>query len=39
MQRMAPSMQRIDVPRVGHAPALTEPSAVDAIANFLRTVP
>ena len=39
MQRVAPGMQRVDIPKVGHAPMLTEPSAVDAIRNFLRTVP
>ena len=39
MQRMAPRMQRVDVPGVGHAPMLTEPEAVDAIEQFLRTVP
>jgi pimeloyl-ACP methyl ester carboxylesterase len=39
MQAMAPSMQRVDVPGVGHAPMLTEPEAVDAIEQFLRTVP
>jgi pimeloyl-ACP methyl ester carboxylesterase len=39
MQRIAPQMQRIDVPGVGHAPMLTEPEAVDAIEQFLRTVP
>jgi pimeloyl-ACP methyl ester carboxylesterase len=39
MQRMAPAMTRVDVPGVGHAPMLTEPEAVDAIRNFLRTVP
>jgi pimeloyl-ACP methyl ester carboxylesterase len=39
MQRMAPAMQRVDVPGVGHAPMLTEPEAVDAIEQFLRTVP
>lgn len=39
MQRMAPRLQRVDVPGVGHAPMLTEPVAVDAIARFLRTVP
>ena len=39
MQRVAPGMQRVDIPNVGHAPMLTEPSAVDAIRNFLRTVP
>ena len=39
MQRMAPGMRRVDVPGVGHAPMLTEPEAVDAIEQFLRTVP
>lgn len=39
MQRMAPRMQRVDVPGVGHAPTLTEPEAVDATARFLRKVP
>jgi len=39
MQRLAPNMQRVDVPGVGHAPMLTEPEAVDAIEQFLRTVP
>ena len=39
MQRMAPRMQRVDVPGVGHAPMLSEPEAVDAIEQFLRTVP
>lgn len=38
MQRMAPRLQRVDIPRVGHAPMLTEPAAVDAINQFLRTV-
>lgn len=39
MQRIAPRMQRVDVPGVGHAPLLTEPEAVDAIGSFLRSVP
>jgi pimeloyl-ACP methyl ester carboxylesterase len=39
MQRMAPAMKRVDVPGIGHAPTLTEPEAVDAIEQFLRTVP
>ena len=39
MERIAPRMQRIDVPGVGHAPMLNEPEAVDAIERFLRTVP
>ena len=39
MQRMAPRLQRVEVPNVGHAPTLTEPVSVDAIARFLRTVP
>ena len=39
MQRMAPQMLRVDIPGVGHAPMLTEREAVDAIDQFLRTVP
>jgi pimeloyl-ACP methyl ester carboxylesterase len=39
MQRQAPTLERVDVPGVGHAPLLTEPEAVDAITRFLRTVP
>lgn len=39
MQRMAPNLQQVDVPGVGHAPMLTEPEAVDAIGQFLRTTP
>lgn len=39
MQRMAPRLQRVDVPGVGHAPMLSEAEAVDAIEQFLRTVP
>ena len=39
MQRMAPRMLRTDVAGVGHAPMLTEPEAVDAIEQFLKTVP
>lgn len=39
MQRIAPRMQSVDVPGVGHAPMLNEPEAVDAIRKFLRTVP
>jgi pimeloyl-ACP methyl ester carboxylesterase len=39
MQRMAPRLQRVDIADVGHAPMLTEPEAVDAIEQFLRTVP
>jgi len=38
MQRMAPRLQRVDVPGVGHAPSLTEPEAVDAMDRFLRTI-
>lgn len=38
MQRAAPKLRRVDVPGVGHAPLLTEPEAVDAIAQFLRTM-
>jgi pimeloyl-ACP methyl ester carboxylesterase len=39
MQRMAPNLQRVDIPGVGHAPMLSEPEAVDAINQFLRTSP
>ena len=39
MQRIAPRLRRVDVPGVGHAPLLTEPVAVDAIDQFLRTIP
>jgi len=39
MQRMAPQLQRVVVPSVGHAPMLTESVAVDAIDQFLRTTP
>lgn len=39
MQNIAPRMQRVDIPGVGHAPMLNEPEAVDAIRKFLRTVP
>ena len=39
MRRVAPSLQEVVVPGVGHAPMLDEPAAVDAIEHFLRTVP
>ena len=39
MAKAAPSMQIVVVPDVGHAPMLDEPVAVDAIDQFLRTVP
>ena len=39
MKRTAPSLQTCVVPGVGHAPMLTEPVAVDAIRQFLRTNP
>ncbi len=39
MRKAAPAMHEIVVPGVGHAPTLDEPEAVDAIAQFLRTVP
>ena len=39
MCKVAPAMQEVVVPGVGHAPTLDEPAAVDAIAQFLRTVP
>jgi len=39
MRRAAPGMQYVEVPKVGHAPMLTEPAALEAIAQFLATVP
>lgn len=39
MQHRAPAMRRVEVPRVGHAPMLSEPPAVEAIQAFLRTAP
>lgn len=39
MHKAAPAMQEVVIPQVGHAPMLDEPAAVDAIAQFLRTVP
>jgi len=35
MSRRSPSMTRVDVADVGHAPLLTEPAAAEAIAAFL----
>jgi pimeloyl-ACP methyl ester carboxylesterase len=39
MRRAAPGMQYVEVPNVGHAPMLTEPAALEAIAQFLAAVP
>jgi pimeloyl-ACP methyl ester carboxylesterase len=39
MRRAAPGMQYVEVPKVGHAPMLTEPAALEAIAQFLATLP
>lgn len=39
MRKVAPAMHEVVVPGIGHAPTLDEPEAVDAIAQFLRTVP
>jgi pimeloyl-ACP methyl ester carboxylesterase len=39
MRRAAPGMQYVEVPKVGHAPMLTEPAALAAIVQFLATVP
>jgi pimeloyl-ACP methyl ester carboxylesterase len=39
MRRAAPAMQYVEVPKVGHAPMLTEPAALEAIVQFLATVP
>ena len=38
MRRAAPAMQYVEVPGVGHAPMLTEPTARSAIAQFLEQV-
>jgi pimeloyl-ACP methyl ester carboxylesterase len=39
MRRAAPGMQYVEVPKVGHAPMLTEPAALAAITGFLATLP
>jgi len=39
MKRHAPRLELAEVPGVGHAPMLDEEEAVDAIRNFLRTIP
>jgi pimeloyl-ACP methyl ester carboxylesterase len=39
MRRAAPGMQYVEVPKVGHAPMLTEPAALEAITRFLAAVP
>lgn len=39
MKRQAPSLRLAEVSNVGHAPLLTEPEAVEAIAEFLASVP
>lgn len=39
MRRVARTMQIVEVPRVGHAPLLSEPEAADAIAAFLARLP
>ncbi|NNG23533.1 alpha/beta fold hydrolase [Telluria aromaticivorans] len=39
MRKAAPELQYAEVPDVGHAPMLTEPAALDAIRQFLATVP
>jgi pimeloyl-ACP methyl ester carboxylesterase len=39
MRRAAPNMQYVEVPKVGHAPMLTEPAALEAISAFLASVP
>jgi len=38
MKRMAPRMEEMVVPNVGHAPMLTEPEAAEAIDRFLAMV-
>ena len=39
MRRSAPKLDIVEVPRVGHAPMLTEPEAREGINRFLATVP
>ncbi|OON63561.1 alpha/beta hydrolase [Massilia sp. KIM] len=39
MRKAAPELQYVEVPKVGHAPMLTEPQALDAIRAFLAQVP
>ena len=39
MRRAAPSMTYVEVPRVGHAPMLTEAPAMEAVVRFLAGVP
>jgi pimeloyl-ACP methyl ester carboxylesterase len=39
MKAAQPSVRLTEVPRVGHAPMLTEPAAAEAIADFLAQVP
>lgn len=38
MRKVAPSMQYVEVPMVGHAPMLTEPIALDAVLKFLSRI-
>lgn len=39
MRRAAPGLGLVEVPRVGHAPMLTEPAATEGIGSFLDAVP
>jgi pimeloyl-ACP methyl ester carboxylesterase len=39
MRARAPGLGYVEVPRVGHAPMLTEPDARTALAGFLDRVP
>ena len=39
MRKVAPEMDYAEVPRVGHAPMMTEPQAQSALAAFLARVP
>lgn len=39
MQRAAPRLEVVEVPRVGHAPMLVEPAAREALSRFLEKAP
>lgn len=39
MRRAAPSLEVVEIPRVGHAPMLVEPAAREALSRFLDKIP